>query len=816
MQPASLLLAVLAAMQTTAQVAPTVSIPPIALWPSSPGTISIQVHKAVLWNKCWEASTYTKGAWLKLSECNPGSPFQAFFVVKQPSAIGGKAYVMMISDGTTSGSLCVEKNAANFMTLQPCRSGYGNQVIDLDINGTPTVAGSCLAPAQVSGIQAIGKFGNVSGGKCLSTYALEVNNLGPIKPAFLATPDAITSLLIGGQCVTGMKPNDPYSNLITNVYTTTCNGQPEQNWLYQFGQIKNVATGLCLNAPAATADAAVTDVVDLTLAQCNGENLFTQMWQREAGDILFNLRSYNCVRNVNGILRLGSGQCGKFGTDSLAAYPNTVTGLAAFVPVLPKGACKTLDKRRDYRDLSSAEKLAFQKGLQAMRECPSMLGRKSRWDDYNAFHGNALDWYHIKSIFLPWHRFLIWSFEQDMKVFTNNPNFAMPYWAWGSNPTNWATAEGGMLTPSEFGFGWDGVDSHYCLRDGFAGSWVPNDDVCIRRMPLTSNAGLNYAGRPQLTDQFMLAVTQMNPATEAPYTNFDDARWSVEYAHNMVHANVGGYYFYDMSNPNDLKYVVGHMFMTATAASDPIFYMHHVNIDRYYAMIQQFNPNLGYTGGVTHYPPTGGPGAPNGVPATLNDIMPGFNVPVSAGWDFKANSQCFEYIPYSKSQVAVNVQPEDVLLGIFGTANNGADIKDFFAAGALGGKLSNRRRDANIAVTTVEEAKAVVADIVTELNVVTSTAPVVKSQEPAQIGTKFPDPTPLEFFYQLNMPKMVQKVAKDHAAFEKLNTKIVDNTIACLANLGKSVESATVGDHAVGAACALIAVTHNKNVTVSV
>ncbi|KAJ3016598.1 UNVERIFIED_CONTAM: hypothetical protein HDU68_012121, partial [Siphonaria sp. JEL0065] len=679
-------------------------------------------------------------------------------------------------------------------------------VVDLDVNGTPTIAGSCLAPAQVSGIQAIGKFGNVSGGKCPATYVLALNNLGPIKPAFLATPDAVTSLQIGGQCIAGMNPTNPYSNLITNVFTTTCNGSPEQGWLYQFGQIKNVATGLCLNAPAATTDATNTAVVNVTLAQCNGDNLFTQMWQREAGDLLFNLQSYNCVRNVNGILQLGSGQCGKFNVDSLAAYPNVVTGLTAFILPLPTGQCKNLDKRKDYRDLTAAEKEAFWQGLNAMRDCPSMLGRVSRYEDYNAFHGNALNWYHIKSMFPPWHRMLIWSFEQDMKVFTNNPNFAMPYWAWGSNPTNWATAEGGMLTPEAFGFGWDGQNPKYCISNGRASSWVPADDACLRRMPLYYNKGLNYDSLPQLTDQFMLALTQMNPATESPYTNFDDLRWSIEYAHNMVHANVGGYYFYTAS-----EYVVGHMFMTATAAADPIFYMHHGNVDRYFAMGQQFNPNIPYSG-TAHYPPTGTVDAPNGVPATLNDILPGFNVPVSAGWDLQNNAQCFQYIPYSGSQVAINVQSQDVLKSIFGTAYDGKDIKEFFNPSNGGKKLSFR----DAAVTTVVDANATVAAIVETLNAVTGTAPTIDKSAPASIQTKFPDPSPVEFFYHLNMPNMIGKVYQNHPVFEKFNAKIVTNTVSCLANLGKSLDSASVEDHAIANACSLIAVTNNKNVTVSV
>jgi tyrosinase len=50
---------------------------------------------------------------------------------------------------------------------------------------------------------------------------------------------------------------------------------------------------------------------------------------------------------------------------------------------------------------------------------------------------------------------------------------------------------------------------------------------------------------------------------------------SVENIHNLVHNAVGGY---------------GHMSDTATSAFDPLFWLHHANIDRLFAMWQAINP----------------------------------------------------------------------------------------------------------------------------------------------------------------------------------------------------------------------------------
>jgi tyrosinase len=67
-------------------------------------------------------------------------------------------------------------------------------------------------------------------------------------------------------------------------------------------------------------------------------------------------------------------------------------------------------------------------------------------------------------------------------------------------------------------------------------------------------------------------------ASESDYTNMSctsSSSNSIENIHNMVHNAVGGY---------------GHMSDTSTSAFDPIFWLHHVNIDRLFAMWQAINP----------------------------------------------------------------------------------------------------------------------------------------------------------------------------------------------------------------------------------
>lgn len=76
----------------------------------------------------------------------------------------------------------------------------------------------------------------------------------------------------------------------------------------------------------------------------------------------------------------------------------------------------------------------------------------------------------------------------------------------------------------------------------------------------------------------LLPLTYKLFASESDYTNMSCTTSrgnSVENIHNLVHNAVGGY---------------GHMSDTATSAFDPVFWLHHANIDRLFAIWQAINP----------------------------------------------------------------------------------------------------------------------------------------------------------------------------------------------------------------------------------
>lgn len=143
--------------------------------------------------------------------------------------------------------------------------------------------------------------------------------------------------------------------------------------------------------------------------------------------------------------------------------------------------------------------------------------------------------------FLTWHRMYVWYFERVLQQAANDPALRLPYWDYTSNPT----------LPAAF------RDATYVNQ---AGQTVPNPLRVAARNPTLNNGSAGLAAGTVSTSNAMAATG---------YTAFRSRLESGP--HGAVHCSVavGGC-------PNGL------MGGQASAALDPIFYLHHSNIDRLY------------------------------------------------------------------------------------------------------------------------------------------------------------------------------------------------------------------------------------------
>ncbi|MBV8850465.1 MAG: tyrosinase family protein [Methylobacteriaceae bacterium] len=192
--------------------------------------------------------------------------------------------------------------------------------------------------------------------------------------------------------------------------------------------------------------------------------------------------------------------------------------------------------------------------------------QKISWVNLCGVHGSDPDTYkfcpHGNWYFLPWHRAYIAMYERVIRDITNNQNFALPYWDWTSNPTM-PDVFLHAKTP-------DGKNNPLFVNDrGFGATWK-------RTWPAAKPMPADVVG-PTVLQQILASTDYEDFGTSRPDgQNNLDPSWVVGgggvqgvlegTAHNLVHNNIGGW------------------MPSAVSPRDPIFFMHHCNIDRIWAL----------------------------------------------------------------------------------------------------------------------------------------------------------------------------------------------------------------------------------------
>ncbi len=257
--------------------------------------------------------------------------------------------------------------------------------------------------------------------------------------------------------------------------------------------------------------------------------------------------------------------------------------------------------RKNVANLTPAEKTQYVNGCK-------LLKADGRYDQYVQLHAdstsvtapNGSNAAHMGPAFLPWHREFILRFERDLQQVLNDPNFGLPYWDWAAdaaspNPTSapvWASdfmagngspVSSGLFTPAQ----WQTTPPGGLNRDLGADADAPT-------LPTQAdvNAALTittYDSDPWNMDSGVAGV----PGTGPSFRNQLEGWINGPQLHNRVHVWVGG-----------------HMADVPVAPNDPVFFLHHCNVDRIWALWQLCSPNPAYL------PTTGGPTGHN-----LNDPM---------------------------------------------------------------------------------------------------------------------------------------------------------------------------------------------------
>jgi len=254
--------------------------------------------------------------------------------------------------------------------------------------------------------------------------------------------------------------------------------------------------------------------------------------------------------------------------------------------------------RKNVKRLTAAEKTAFTDAVLALKTKPSVLHpgnpKLTRYDDYPETHMAAMmaspGWAHRGPAFFPWHRELLLQFENDLAAI--DPSVTIPYW-------DWTDAASSPFTPDFLGGNGSG-SSQKVMNGPFAydgtNHWTinvpdsPGDPVFLQR-----DFGADMTA-PSLPSSGQVNTIQgVTPYDAAPWHDNTGAyRAQLEGGlHNLVHRYVGG--------------TMGAM----TSPNDPVFWLHHCNIDRLWSEWQRLHPTAS-----PYMPVTGAPAGQN-----LNDDM---------------------------------------------------------------------------------------------------------------------------------------------------------------------------------------------------
>jgi len=234
--------------------------------------------------------------------------------------------------------------------------------------------------------------------------------------------------------------------------------------------------------------------------------------------------------------------------------------------------------RRNVLALSAAERSSFVRGLLAMKN-------NGTYNNYIRNHALATRWTsplgsvlnsaHSGPAFPPWHRKFLVDFERDLQSAMGNSAFGLPYYDWtdglGASSPVWSTdLLGGQGNPVSSGpfvpAAWPTINENSRPTSGlirqFGNALVPNPPT-----------------RTNVHRVFYRSTYDAAPWTDRSGSGFRNAlEGFIPFGlHNAIHVWVGG-----------------QMTSVPVAPNDPVFFLHHCNVDRIWAQWQLTYPTAGY------------------------------------------------------------------------------------------------------------------------------------------------------------------------------------------------------------------------------
>ncbi|KAK1977899.1 hypothetical protein LZ30DRAFT_752531 [Colletotrichum cereale] len=228
------------------------------------------------------------------------------------------------------------------------------------------------------------------------------------------------------------------------------------------------------------------------------------------------------------------------------------------------GVCRHTTVRKEWRELSAFEKSDFTRAVNCLSTIPSNQGLNGTvYDDFSIMHEQFGSQSHADATFLPWHRYALVVWENALRGHCGLKGH-IPYWDW---TMDWADLAGSSIWDDETGFGGDGNQS---------GPIVVGDGRCVTSGPFSHL-------RPIIYEHHYLPHCLSRGFRDTDNTGRPLGPWfSPESIASILQMPTHAEFGWEMENRvhNRMHRAISGDFLSLAAANDPVFYLHHAQIDR--------------------------------------------------------------------------------------------------------------------------------------------------------------------------------------------------------------------------------------------
>ncbi|KAI5843810.1 hypothetical protein DFP73DRAFT_550358 [Morchella snyderi] len=255
-----------------------------------------------------------------------------------------------------------------------------------------------------------------------------------------------------------------------------------------------------------------------------------------------------------------------------------------------KDTCRDPIVRKEWRTLKNAEKESYIAAVKCLQTTPSIAtatipNALNRFDDFQGVHIQRTFQIHFVGHFLAWHRYYVAAYEKALREECGYDG-AQPYWDWTLDSADFLSSP---LWDATTGFGGNGAaipatNNSFGVPGATGGGCVSDGPFVDFRLHLGPGDSLNATNRcltrgfsPVIAANFSNTAKVDRALAQVDFGWFDKI---VEGETNFVNVGIHGGGHYSIGGEAGDLYA---------SPGDPVFYLHHANLDRVYWLWQSQN-----------------------------------------------------------------------------------------------------------------------------------------------------------------------------------------------------------------------------------